>query len=152
MKKSNSEIEALRDVSFDEFDAAKDQMPNLVRKRCQFILEENQRVLDLAKPLSENDSDTLKELFNTSYFGARDLFEIGAPAMEEMYQSMLNAPGVVAARQTGAGFGGCMVALVNNDQVDEFAKDVQYKYKAETGIEPDIYSVSPSAGAGLLEY
>ena len=151
LQKSNPEIEALRDVSFDEFDAAKDQIPDVVRKRCRFILEENQRVLDLATLLSENDGEGLKETFTTSYFGARDLFEIGAPAMEEMYQSMLNAPGVVAARQTGAGFGGCMVALVRPEKIDAFSTSVIKEYKERTGLDAEIYAVQASDGASIIE-
>jgi galactokinase len=145
------DISALRDASFDQFNAIKEKMPEVIQKRCQFILEENQRVLDLAKPLSENDTKTLRETFTTSYLGARDLYEIGAPAMEDMYQSMLNAPGVVAARQTGAGFGGCMVALVKPALVDEFSSSVITEYKQRTGLDAEIYAVRASAGASIIE-
>ena len=50
----------------------------------------------------------------SSYAGARDLYEIGAPSMDAMMAAMLAAPGVIGARQAGAGFGGCMVALVED--------------------------------------
>ncbi len=150
LQKLDPKIESLRDVSFEDFDAAKDQMPDPVRKRCQFILEENQRVLDLAEPLSKNDGVRLKELFSSSYFGARDLFEIGAPAMEEMYQSMVNAPGVVAARQAGAGFGGCMVALVHPQKVDAFSASVIKEYKQRTDLDAEIYAVEASDGASII--
>ncbi|MCP4141822.1 MAG: galactokinase [Chloroflexi bacterium] len=151
LQKSRPEIEALRDVSFEEFDAAKDQIPDVVRKRCQFILDENQRVLDLARLLSENDGEGLKKTFTASYLGARDLFEISAPAMEEMYQSMLNASGVVAARQTGAGFGGCMVALVRPETVGAFSASVISEYKERTGLDAEIYAVQASDGASIIE-
>jgi len=150
LKTVNPEINSLRDATFDEFDRAETQMPEVVRKRCRFILEENQRVLDLAKPLAENDTQNLKELFSASYFGARDLFEIGAPAMEAMFQSMKKAPGVVAARQAGAGFGGCMVALVNPKMVEAFSASVVNDYKERSGLDAEIYPVRASDGASII--
>ena len=68
-----------------------------------------------------------------SYRGARDLYQISAPAMEAMVQAMLAAPGVIGARQTGAGFGGCMVALVQEEAVEAFADQVQNRLCAENG-------------------
>ena len=134
-----------------EFEAVKAQMPEVVRRRCQFILEENQRVLDLAAPLAENDGHKLKEMFSASYFGARDLYEISTPAMEEMYRSMMNASGVVAARQAGAGFGGCMVALVRPEKVNQFSASVVNEYKQRTKVDAEIYAVQASAGASIIQ-
>ena len=150
LKSVNPEINSLRDATFDEFDKAKAKMPEVVRKRCRFILEENRRVLDLAKPLAENDTASLKEIFSASYFGARDLFEIGAPAMEAMFKSMTNAPGVVAARQAGAGFGGCMVALVNPKMVEAFSASVVNEYRERTDLDAEIYAVRASDGASII--
>jgi galactokinase len=122
----------------------------LVAKRCRFIIEENQRVLDLAEALIKGDAPYLQRLFAASYAGARDLYEIGAPAMEAMMRAMRSGPGVVAARQAGAGFGGCMVALVRRSQVEAFVDHVVHAYEAETKIEPKIYPVQAAPGAGPL--
>jgi galactokinase len=144
-------IQALRDVSLTQFDIHESYLPEIVAKRCRFIIEENQRVLDLAEALPTADASRLAQLFSDSYSGARDLFEIGAPAMEMMMQAMTTAPGVVAARQAGAGFGGCLVALVQDDYVPQFSGHVYQTYKRTYGIEPRIFAVTASAGAGKLE-
>ncbi|MCX7037942.1 MAG: galactokinase, partial [Spirochaetes bacterium] len=73
------------------------------------------------------------------------------PAMERMFEAMMEGPGIVAARQSGGGFGGCMIAYVLADRVDAFDAHVHAAYKAKTGIEPAIYVTAPSAGAGPLE-
>jgi galactokinase len=143
-------IEALRDVTLEQFNAHEKDLPSVVARRCRFIIEENQRVLDLAETLTEGDAPRLHQLFAASYAGARDLYEIGAPAMEAMMQAMLSGPGVVAARQAGAGFGGCMVALVRHDQVETFADHVTRAYAAETNIEPKVYPVQAAPGAGPM--
>jgi galactokinase len=143
-------IQALRDVTLAQFNAHESALPSTVAKRCRFIIEENQRVLDLVEVLPTGDATCLAQLFQDSYIGARDLFEIGAPAMEMMMQAMQTAPGVVAARQAGAGFGGCLVALVQDNCVAQFSDAVYQKYKSNSGIEPRIFAVAASAGAGPL--
>ena len=144
------EVKALRDVGIDQFTAHEAEMPEVVAKRCRFIIEENQRVLDLAAALPLGNPETLNQLFAASYTGARDLFEIGAPAMETMMQAMKTGPGIVAARQAGAGFGGCLVALVEEACTTEFSNHVSQTYEKNTNIEPRIFTVAASAGAGSL--
>lgn len=144
-------IEALRDATLEQLEAHVTEMAPEVARRCRFILEENQRVLDLASALSSGDRQVINELFAASYRGARDLFEIGAPAMESMMYAMLGGPGVVAARQAGAGFGGCMVAIVEDGRVPQFRRHVQKVYLDETGIEPRTFAVRAAPGAGVLK-
>jgi galactokinase len=119
-----------------------------VYKRCRFIVEENQRVLDLARWLPGGDTTRLGELFAASFAGARDLYEITVPVMEAMYQAMTTAPGVVGARQAGAGFGGCMVALVRKPSINLFSEYVSDQYSSTTGIQPNVFAVRASRGAG----
>jgi galactokinase len=150
LRQHNPSVAALRDVSLAQFERVEAEMPPLVAKRCRFIIEENQRVLDLATVLPTGDHQALNTLYSKSWRGARDLFEIGSPAMQAMIDAMEAGPGVVAARQTGAGFGGCMVALVEAGCVAQFSDHVHEAYQEKTGIEPDIYPVSASAGAGIV--
>jgi len=144
------DIEALRDIRFEQLESHRAELPEVVYKRCRFIIQENQRVLDLAQALPGGDRLRLSELFRDSYQGARDLYQISAPAMEAMLQAMLAAPGVIGARQTGAGFGGCMVGLVEEGQLAAFAGQVLNDYAQRTGIQPQVYPVIASPGAGLL--
>ncbi len=142
------EITALRDVSMAQFEARAGDLPDVVARRCRFIIEENQRVLDLAGALAEGDRARLAALFADSWAGARDLYEISVPAMEQMMESMLSGPGVIGARQAGAGFGGCMVALVEEGSVDAFRAHVEQAYARACGIQPSVYAVTAADGAG----
>jgi galactokinase len=65
---------------------------------------------------------------------------------------MLSAPGVIGARQAGAGFGGCMVALVEADSVDAFSEGVRAAYARSTGIVPEVYAVHAAEGAELIDW
>jgi galactokinase len=106
--------------------------------------------LALGPALASGDELALGRLFEASYLGARDLYEIGAPSMEVMMQSMRGGPGVVAARQAGAGFGGCMVAMVREGDVQRFCEHVEGQYFDKTGVQPHAFPVTAAQGAGPL--
>jgi galactokinase len=125
-------------------------LPQIVAKRCRFIIEENQRVLDLTDALNCADLAKIGRLTANSYTGARDLYEISCPEMDTMMQAMTGAPGIIGARQAGAGFGGCMVAFVETPSVARFAQHVHEEYAAATGIESRVYPVQAAAGAGPI--
>jgi galactokinase len=150
LQRSYPQVQALRDVTLEMLAAHTAELPEVVMKRCRFIVEENQRVLDLAATLPTGDPTRLGALFADSYRGACELYEIGAPAMHTMMQSMLSGPGVIGARQAGAGFGGCMVALLHENAVADFAAHLELDYHARSGIHPKVYPVKAVQGAGTL--
>jgi galactokinase len=145
-------IEALRDLSMEQLDSRKTAISSVVYRRCRFIIEENQRVLDIADALADGAREQISALMAASYAGARDLYEISCDEMEMMIAAMLSAPGAIGARQAGAGFGGCMVACVEQERVEAFTGHVQDRYQASSGIEPPVYPVSAAPGAGLLTW
>lgn len=140
----------LRDVSIEQFARRERELSPVVARRCRFIIEESGRVGGLAHALTQNDRAAIGRLTAASYAGARDLFEIGAPAMDAMMRAMLGSPGVIGARQTGAGFGGCLVAFVQEGELEPFVAHVQRQYVAETGMTPEVYPVSAADGAEVL--
>lgn len=144
------EIKSLRDATLKQVQAHQDDLDPVVYKRCHFIVEENLRVLDIADALTSGEHQKAGELAIQSFQGARDLYEIVSQEMIAMYDAIMSAPGVYGTRGAGAGFGGCLVALVKNDSIDAFAEHVHKKYNINTGIEPEIYPVQAAKGAGVL--
>ncbi|HLC06525.1 MAG TPA: galactokinase [Anaerolineales bacterium] len=147
----NSGVSALRDVSLDQLLAHRDALPEVILRRCRFVIEEDARVREMAAALESGERESIRRAARESYVGARDLFEIVSPEMENMIEAMNRSPGVIGARQAGAGFGGCMVAVVEADQVEPFLEHVKREYSSATGLEPMVYPVYPAEGAGLLE-
>jgi galactokinase len=143
-------VTALREITLEQFSQREHELPAEVAKRCRFIVEENERVLKLAAALTIPDHAAIRELTAASFRGACELYEIGAPAMHSMMQAMLAAPGVIGARQAGAGFGGCMGAFVELAGVDVFAASVRRGYLAASQIEPEVFRVAAAAGAGVV--
>ena len=144
------EVTTLRDVSAAQFIQHDRDLPEVVARRCRFIIHENQRVLELAEALAAGDLPAIWNLTAASYAGARDQYEITCPEMEAMITAMRGGPGVAGARQAGAGFGGCMVAFVEHSAVELFAAHVKHVYGAAVGIEPNVYPVAAAPGAGPL--
>ncbi len=152
LREKDPSIRTLRDVNTPLFERLKGGLPDLLRRRCQFVFEENQRVAAFMAAVVRNDRQAMRGLCEQSFLGERDLYEKTVPAMERMYEAMMSGPGVVAARQSGGGFGGCMLAYVQADAVDGFAAHVRGAYTRATGIEPSVHVTAPSAGAGPLAF
>lgn len=116
------------------------------------LVEENQRVLDIADAMTAGEHLRAGQLAMESFQGARDLYEIVSQEMIAVYDAIMSAPGVYGARGAGAGFGGCLVAFVGSDSIDSFAEYVHEQYIASTGIKPEIYPVQAAQGAGVLSF
>ncbi len=140
----------LREVRIEQFTRRERELPPVVARRSRFIIEESERVERLAQALTQNDRAAIGRLTAASYAGARDLFEIGAPAMDAMQRAMTSAPGVIGARQAGAGFGGCLVAFVHAPDLEAFVAQVHQQYAAESGLTPEVYPVCAANGAEVL--
>lgn len=141
---------ALREVTPEMLAARRHELPGHVAKRCEFIVAESLRAESLARALEAGDRLAIRHLYDESFTGARDLFEISAPAMEAMRGAMLAAPGVIGARQAGAGFGGCLVAIVEEAETGAFADAVRRRYCEATEVNPEIYPVQAAAGANVF--
>ncbi len=144
-------IKALRDVTLSQFHATSARLSPAVARRCQFVIEENQRVLDMSAAVAADDRSRIGTLCRDSFRGARELYEITVSAMDAMFAAMTSAPGVIGARQAGAGFGGCMVAVVDRSSVDRFAAHVRAAYKQATSVAADVFPVEIAAGAGRID-
>jgi galactokinase len=143
-------VAGLRELNRQQFEQARATLPAEVAKRCQFIIEEDERVLRIAAALETGDRSAIRHLCADSFHGACELYEISVPAMRSMMEAMLEAPGAIGGRQAGAGFGGCMVAFVTKPQTAEFIASVRRGYFKRTQVQPEIHPVAAVAGAGLL--
>ncbi len=145
------EIHSLRDATLDHLATHQSDLSPVVYKRCQFIIEENQRVLDMAEALAAGLHEDAGQLALASFAGARDLYEIVSDEMNAMKAAIMNAPGTFGTRGAGAGFGGCLVAFAADNQIDSFSEAVLQKYRELTGIDAEVYPVQAAPGAGVEE-
>ncbi|MCU0295133.1 MAG: galactokinase [Candidatus Nanopelagicales bacterium] len=137
----------LVDIDKDESTDALSSLPASLRPRARHVVTEQARVIAFERALAGGDRDALGALMRASHESLRDDFEVTGPALDAMVEAAWAAPGVVGARMTGAGFGGCTVNLVEPDSVDEFEASVKARYAAVTGLTPDFYVVRSADGA-----
>ncbi len=145
-------VRTLRDLNPAEFvDASQLLSDPVVRRRAQFIVEENFRGLEMTLALVQDDRPAIRELTAASFAGMRDLYGKTVPEMEAMFEAMSSAPGVIGCRQSGGGFGGCLVAYVDRRKIDAFSVAVADSYREKTGIDATVFGTTSAAGAGPLE-
>lgn len=147
----SSSFSSLRDISLERFNQHRAKLSEVVQKRAQYVIEENARVSELASALQSADREQIGKLMADSFCGARDLYEISIPEMQAMFDAMSQASGRIGCRQAGAGFGGCMIALVDTEQVNAFGEQVIRAYQRSTGITPEVYPVQTAKGAEAIQ-
>jgi galactokinase len=140
-------IHALRDVTPEELERYRGSLPELTFRRCRHVVAENERVLAAAKALRSADLSEFGQLMAESHRSLRDDYEVSCPELDLMVEIAVKLRGVLGARMTGGGFGGCTVNLVGADAVEEFQRTVKREYQAATGLEPDIYICTAADGA-----
>ena len=143
-------VKALRDVSVDEFEKSSG-LSEVVMKRARHIITENARVLEAVNVLKEGNVKRLGELFNASHNSLRDDFEVTNEALNQIVECAQEQSSCYGARMTGAGFGGCAVALVQEENASDFTNAVSAAYKQKSGLDASVYVCKASAGASLVK-
>ncbi len=143
-------VHSLRDVTPAMLAAVRDALDPLVARRAAHIVAENQRVLDTISAFEAGALDEVGRLFYASHASLRDLYEVSSPELDTLVEIARATPGVIGARLTGAGFGGCTINLVRRDAVEVLRDAVMREYPARTGLTPRVFAVEASAGARRL--
>jgi galactokinase len=144
-------VKALRDVSVDEFEKKRGGLREVVTKRARHIITENARVLEAVQVMKAGNVKRLGQLFNASHASLRDDFEVTNEALNQIVACAQEQPACYGARMTGAGFGGCAVALVREENTREFASAVLAAYKQMSGLDASVYVCKASEGASLVQ-
>ncbi|MFQ6041141.1 MAG: galactokinase, partial [Candidatus Poribacteria bacterium] len=157
LKRFLPDITALRDVSIEDFNKYADHrvlranpqylLPPVTRKRCRYVIAENARVLASIEALRAGNLARFGDLMRASHAGLRDEYEVSSPELDAMVEIALSVDGVIGARMTGAGFGGCTVNLVYESAIEKFIQAVELQYPQRMNIQPEIYVCNVEDGA-----
>ncbi|MBT5831115.1 MAG: galactokinase [Candidatus Latescibacteria bacterium] len=148
---TGEDITALRDVSMDMLEAYRGALSEKVLKRCRHVIAENQRTQDAVALLQAGDVSGFGELMDASHISLRDDYDVSGDELDILVGIAHSVPGVLGARMTGAGFGGCTVNLVEADAVDTFMTTVNETYPKLSKLTPEIYVCSAVNGAERIE-
>jgi galactokinase len=145
------EIRALRDVTAAQLEKHRLLLMPKVYARCHHVITENVRVQRTVQAFESGDLGLLAPLMRESHGSLRDDYEVSCKELDLMVEIAVAQPGVIGARMTGGGFGGCTVNLVDASSAQTFAEEISRAYEAKTGIHPEVYICEPASGAGVLE-
>jgi galactokinase len=147
LRQHRPEIQLLRDATPQDLEQWGAEMPDNVLRRCRHIITENLRTVAAADALAAGQMKKLGDLMAAAHASYRDDFEASCDEADAMVEAAHQLPGVIGARLTGGGFGGCTVNLVHSDLAAAFAGQLHDEYRARTGIDAEIYRCHASAAA-----
>jgi galactokinase len=140
-------VKALRDVTIEDLEEYKSDLPGVIYRRCRHVITENARTLSAADALEDGDLSRFGELMAESHRSLRDDYEVSARELNVMVDLARLVQGVYGARMMGGGFGGSTVNLVDVKRVEWFKEIISNEYERLTRMKPDIYICEASNGA-----
>jgi len=140
-------IKALRDLTPEDVEAARPLLSDLLYRRARHVVTEDYRVLEAVMVLEAGDLERFGELMNESHVSLRDDYEVSSKELDALVELAWKQPGILGARMTGAGFGGCSVNLVRQEAAEDFAEAVRRGYYDALGLKAEIYICKASKGA-----
>lgn len=146
---SGQDFPTIRHIPLDVFRRHESSLPQEPRRRLRHNLTENDRVLNFVKHLREGDMAEAGRLLGSSHASLRDDYEVSIPQLDMIVDIASKTPGVFGCRLTGAGFGGCCVALADPAHADSAIEAISGAYQKQCGIVPEIYISAPAAGVDI---
>ncbi|HZV06974.1 MAG TPA: galactokinase [Gemmataceae bacterium] len=143
-------VSALRDLSVPRFQAECGQLDEVTRPRARHVVTENERTLQAAEAMRRGDAAALGQLMNASHESLRDDFAVSSRELDIMVDCGRAHPACLGIRMTGAGFGGCAVALIHTEQAESFTRSTAASYESATGIKPVLYVCTATEGAEVV--
>ena len=140
-------VESLRDVTMEMLDKYKDEMDDVVYRRCSFVINENQRLLDGCAALEKGDYVTFGQKVFGSHEGLSKWYEVSCKELDFLVDIARKNPGVLGARMMGGGFGGCTINIVKTEAYDAYVAEITEKFEQEFGHKPRVIEVVISQGA-----
>jgi len=150
LKSLDPEIKSLRDVSMELLHDNKDKFDHVVYKRCEYVVEENRRLLDACICLQNHDLKAFGEKMYQSHIGLRDKYEVSCAELDALVEIAENVDGVIGSRMMGGGFGGCTINLVLESAIDSFRNEVSKNYESTFGKKPEFYITQIVGGTNLI--
>jgi galactokinase len=151
LKKYFPEINSLRDVSPEKLELHKKDLPEVVYKRCSFIVNENERLLQGCEFLKEGNIEEFGKIMFAAHEGLSKWYEVSCKESDFLVELAKLFDGVAGARQMGGGFGGCTINIVKSDLVDEFSSYMHERYSKQFNKIPEIYITQIEDGAKKID-
>lgn len=149
-RRLNPAVRALRDVASSTVRSHALQMEPVAAARALHVTSENERTLAAVRAVRQHELRELGELLAASHRSLRDEYEVSLPAVDRLVERVQSSPGVLGARLTGGGFGGCVVALLRDDAIGGVSEAIERRHAAEFPGAQVLFATGAGAGAAIL--
>lgn len=144
------EVSALRDVTSQQLGRFQHEMSEAVYRRARHVVTENARVLRVSRALYEGRIEDVGQMLIEGHNSLRDDYEVSIAELDTLVEAATQVEGCYGARLTGAGFGGCIIALVAEDAVPQFQEHLGKVYGDAYNKEPAVYVTLPDNGVAQM--
>jgi len=146
----------LRDVTVSQLAANADALPEILLKRARHVVSENERTLEAVGLMEQglgqaSNLERFGELLYASHKSLRDDYEVSSDQLDLLLDLAKECPGVIGARMTGAGFGGCTVNIVRAEHLALFSEKVVDEYRRRSGLEAELHVCRAVEGGSYVE-
>jgi galactokinase len=150
IKESDQNVLALRDINLKQLSRIESEVEATDYKRSLYVIEENNRVHEMAKALKTGDTDRIGKILKDAHSGMKNLYEITTPEIDFMVNFVNDADGALGARMMGGGFGGCTINIIHKDHLEKITKELYDAYKSAFGRNLEVYHLSIEDGVNVV--
>ena len=151
LQKYHNDIHSLRDVTIEMLNEHQSEMDPVVYKRCKYVVEENQRLLEACDALAAHNLNHFGELMYSTHKGLKDDYKVSCKELDLLVDIAKESGVVLGSRMMGGGFGGCTINIVEKKNVNSFIKKAVKEYASVTGITLNTYIVDVENGTHIIE-
>jgi galactokinase len=149
-KHFDESVKNLSSVPLSWLQSSKSHLDETVYKRCQYVIEENQRILSACEDLQEGRLKDFGIKMTATHEGLRNLYKVSCQELDFLVDALWDNSAVLGSRVMGGGFGGCTINLIKADSIDEIFEKLSISYEKETGIKLKMYSVVTANGTEVI--
>jgi galactokinase len=151
IRRLDSSVKSLRDVSIALLERATPSLPKVIARRARHVVTENERVGLFVKAARRGDVERMGQLMVESHVSLQHDYEVSCAELDFLVNTAVGMEGVLGARMTGGGFGGCTVNLLRRGAGERFRPAIVKVYQERFGLTPDLFDCHPSRGAGEVK-
>lgn len=150
VRKKYPAVHSLRDITVAMLDECVKPVDEVVYRRCQFVVQENERLLSGCEDLEKGDVASLGKKIFRSHEGLSKEYEVSCKELDYLVDQVRNNNDVLGARMMGGGFGGCTINLVKEEAIDSLVSKVKQNYERDMALPLTVYIAGIEDGASVL--
>lgn len=144
------EVNSLRDVTLKDLQSVAENSDAIDIKRAKYVIEENERVHQMMKALTEGDAQAVGRILKEGHWAMSTQYEITTPELDALVKIGEDLNGILGSRMMGGGFGGCTINLIETTKLDSSISSLLEAYKKETNIEAEYYHLAIDDGVKVF--